>query len=349
MVSSCGRYQSDSGKRYFPTPNVQGYQKVMCKGINLMIHRLVHILFNDPELKKFVPGSSVDHLDRDKTNNTSNNLRWATKQQQRANTHHFNRSKPPNPTSVKVSIRRVDNPADRIVFASLSDAAKHFGLPKWQNFRKVKRMSQQLGWKLRYCRDADLPGEIWKPTVHGTMVSSCGRTSANGFRKIFPHIGNCGYRRINIKEIHYGVGSLVLEAFGFPKPSDDHSVDHINRCRTDDSLSNLRWATFADQAQNRMRTPTLLAALQSVEVQDAVSLERTVYSSVKEAADVTGIDPKSVLPKKHQSFAQRTNARGQTYIFRRVIDDTVLDLPGELWKPILREEWALGGRYHMCV
>lgn len=55
-----------------------------------------------------------------------------------------------------------------------------------------------------------------------------------------------GERRRQIKVSH-----LVLEAFGFPRPSPHHIACHNNDNSTDDRLQNLRWGTHADNADDR--------------------------------------------------------------------------------------------------
>jgi len=67
-------------KKHFMTPslNGSGYYKVhLCKygkDDNKLVHRLLGLAFiPNPENKPF-----IDHIDRNRTNNNLNNLRWAT-------------------------------------------------------------------------------------------------------------------------------------------------------------------------------------------------------------------------------------------------------------------------------
>lgn len=60
-----------------------------------------------------------------------------------------------------------------------------------------------------------------------------------------------GYRYVNINRKSYLVHRLVAEAF-LPNESNLPCVDHINRDRTDNKVSNLRWVSYHE---NNMNTP----------------------------------------------------------------------------------------------
>lgn len=47
------------------------------------------------------------------------------------------------------------------------------------------------------------------------------------------------------------VGHLVMAAFGPPRPTPKHTVDHRNVVRTDDRIDNLRWLDRSDQLRNQ--------------------------------------------------------------------------------------------------
>lgn len=60
-----------------------------------------------------------------------------------------------------------------------------------------------------------------------------------------------GYYRIR----HFGVKKLlhriIMELFGPPKPGPKYQIDHINRVKTDNRLSNLRWVTPSENCLNK--------------------------------------------------------------------------------------------------
>lgn len=59
-----------------------------------------------------------------------------------------------------------------------------------------------------------------------------------------------GYNRVKIGDKYYFVHRLVAETF-LPNPENKPTVDHINRNIGDNSIENLRWATRAEQCENR--------------------------------------------------------------------------------------------------
>ena len=104
--------------------------------------------------------------------------------------------------------------------------------------------------------------EVWKP------VSNTGRYEVSNLGRIRSNVGlkqrilkswltPDGYFRVNLaieKTIRkpYYVHRLMLLAFK-PPPAEGLTADHIDRVRDNNALSNLRWATNRQNAQNRRR------------------------------------------------------------------------------------------------
>lgn len=76
-VSNLGNVRKN-GKEYIPYENKGGY---LTFGVHFFVHRAVAELF----LERIDSKPTVDHIDRDKHNNHSSNLRWATPKEQAAN------------------------------------------------------------------------------------------------------------------------------------------------------------------------------------------------------------------------------------------------------------------------
>lgn len=59
-----------------------------------------------------------------------------------------------------------------------------------------------------------------------------------------------GYRRVCIKCKTYYVHRLVAETF-IPNPENKPAIDHIDRNRDNNDVSNLRWVTIKENAYNQ--------------------------------------------------------------------------------------------------
>ena len=91
QISNFGRVWSSKSQKYLAgVPNNAGYLQVKMiaangKRKNELIHRLVALHFVDnPDNKP-----EVDHIDRNRQNNNSDNLRWLTKSENNLNKNHY--------------------------------------------------------------------------------------------------------------------------------------------------------------------------------------------------------------------------------------------------------------------
>jgi muconolactone delta-isomerase len=126
-------------------------------------------------------------------------------------------------------------------------------------------------------------------------VFNRGRVYSKPPRQIEPFIDPDGYAFVVIRK-PLGTGSekifvhrLVMEVF-ISKCPDDMTVDHIDRVRTNNAVSNLRYATKAEQTENRDLS--------------RISGENSKFSKLKEA-DVEEIremicsgSPDNIIAKK---------------------------------------------------
>lgn len=98
-------------------------------------------------------------------------------------------------------------------------------------------------------------GKEWKPIKNhnGYYISESGDVYNSKADRILEGALNkqSGYHRVNIQGKSYHTHTLVCAAFHGERPSKKYEVDHINRCRTWNEASNLRWVLKKDQSKNR--------------------------------------------------------------------------------------------------
>lgn len=93
--------------------------------------------------------------------------------------------------------------------------------------------------------------EEWR-TVLGVDISSHGRSKHRQTGQVFlPESWGRGYRRISIGRKHAFVHRLVALAFLGPPKSEKDTVDHIDRDKGNNMVTNLRWASKAEQRANQ--------------------------------------------------------------------------------------------------
>jgi len=107
----------------------------------------------------------------------------------------------------------------------------------------------------------DLPDEIWKD--HPTLKIKCstkGRVEfLTGKRSYGSTKTRGGYKNISVKNKTYYVSRLIAETF-LENPTQKQTVDHIDRNRINNNLSNLRWATMSEQNLNKTNNKYLLSS-----------------------------------------------------------------------------------------
>lgn len=347
-VSNCGRIQYASGFRCFPRPAATGYASICLESrfttrttCSIGLHRLVHILFNDPELKEWSPKMTVDHIDRDPGNNASTNLRWATSSQQKLNQTNSNDI---GPTPVRI---RATNSEEAHDFNSVVEAAAFIGCSTNAIHHVLScRQDTSFGWSFDYIADPDLPGEEWK-AVDGSIsqVSSLGRVNTRGTKR-FLSARPDGYSMIYCGGKAKPMGRVVLSAFGYPRPSKLHTVDHIDRNRSNNALSNLRWVVGAEQYANR-KTPTARQSYR-IEARRVDSTEWITYESWPDARAAIGVSTSGLNSCTNPTNRQKTTPghNGVRYEIRRIVDASQLDLDSEAWKDIDIANWNRGGKYY---
>lgn len=99
--------------------------------------------------------------------------------------------------------------------------------------------------------------EEWKiiaNTDNRYEVSNLGNVRNNENKEPLKPAISSGYYKVVIRNnnriFHKFIHRLVLEAFGSPRPSDMHTVNHMDMNKLNNNISNLEWATQSEQLKH---------------------------------------------------------------------------------------------------
>jgi len=247
--------------RFQPPPGPLGYRYICHNGARLAVHDLVCTTFHGP---RPTPSHTVDHIAKydgdwkaERSDNRSCNLRWATKEEQRAN---MKDSKVRTDSRPIVVWEVGEDESTGVVFGSAARAAKALGLDEGNLSQAARKGGTTRGFKARKMETEEpelvRPDEAFR-TVRGFRVSQYGRFISQGGFPVTPKHPQGGYVCVQSgTERNIRFHNLVAEAWPDvvgPKPDDLHTVDHIDKDHNNNFASNLRWATGSEQKKNQSR------------------------------------------------------------------------------------------------
>lgn len=153
------------------------------------------------------------------------------------------------------------------IWPSATDAAKHFQTSQGNisNCARGERKKAQ-GFKWRYLLENENPEEIWKPHPDlNIRCSNLGRIELNKYVRTFGQSTREGYWRIRVNSTqgrkNFSVHRLICETW-YPSEKiacdsrceNRAQVDHIDKNRSNNVCSNLRWVTPVENIQYRYRS-----------------------------------------------------------------------------------------------
>lgn len=276
VVRKLGRHAGVGEYEYCALGSLQpnGYLLVGTGSKNRSVHSLVCEAFHGPKPSK---AHTVDHKDRDRSNNYASNLRWATKKEQLDN-----RETPRAlSTGVPVLARKVGSAYDAewTWYESATAAGKALGVFACNISRNCRGEKKTVGGYVfrhgppledqgdlpaEWVETPDgplwVPAEAWKlnPESGGrTRVSTRGRvqtkTPAGEHwtpRRTPRAAAGDVYAKVNGTKVHL----VVWRTFCPDDPtSNGESIDHIDRDTSNNALYNLRRATPSEQCYNQDR------------------------------------------------------------------------------------------------
>ncbi len=243
QVSDQGRVRNAVTKRLLKPQNLNGvYHKVTIHGKMMSLHSAVALAFLGPA----PPDSTVDHINRDPTDNRLQNLRWATRRQQ-----NLNRKLSSVKGYRKVTCRRQDGSV--VVYDSMSEAAKRhpcnhkYNVSRAAIERSVRTGKPWKGEQWEHSRENKSGFEI-KPvpnsflrSQHVFLACSDGTVQLKKKHWSLGSVLPAGYRRVTLNNKGYLVHRLIALAFLGDPPFAEAVVNHKNGLKGDNRADNLEW------------------------------------------------------------------------------------------------------------
>ncbi len=228
---------------------------------------------------------TIDHINRDKLDNRIVNLRWATKQQQMANSDRSNCGAKGQPV-----IQYSMNMEEIKKWTNIITAANELGINS-SNIGQACRgkVRQAGGFKWSYERQ-NLPGEIWKKHKSiNVQVSNMGR-----IKSPHSHI-TYGSKSGDGCYLMYGtpakpVHVIIAESF-LSNPGNKPEVNHKDKIGTNNKVENLEWVTSSENKIHSNQTnsnPNRYSTAKAVKQYDLEENFICEYRSTNEAAKRTG-------------------------------------------------------------
>jgi hypothetical protein len=251
------------------TGSVSGGRRVLAharvdgKRRKLQYHRVLMECFYNAIIP---PEFDVDHKDADPLNNTFDNLQILTKKEHAQKTCDQNPDKGKK-AGVKSSYRIVrfqygedDDRINEVFFDSMNEVTRTVNATQKRIMRSIRKGipdSEGYYWA-RVDDNYDLPDEEWRQVPgsrDGMLVSNRGRVWFKYRPNPYKTFGSKtaeGYYTFSCDSRAIKVHQAVILAFTGLRPSDDHTVDHIDQNKENNCVENLRWASSSDQAKNRL-------------------------------------------------------------------------------------------------
>ena len=266
-VSSFGNIRNKTTNKILKLQkNLSGYLKVSLLDSNknsfsCIVHRLVAKSFIHNSENK----STVNHIDRNRSNNHIHNLEWATMAEQ--NNHAFsNRDKIIKSINYR-PIYKIDIITDQIIeeYISITDASiwiidNNLTIIKEKNRNNISIISSKIcavannkrnnayKFKWKYVIKDDIENELWKEIPfqiigkHNYYISNLGRFKNYQNQIKINYKYDSGYKRIKINKKIYLFHRLVALTF-LDNPENKAFVNHKDGNKLNNFLENLEWAT----------------------------------------------------------------------------------------------------------
>ena len=212
---------------------------------------------------------------------------------------------------------------------------------RWGTKEEKRSTEREVYRTNQYIMDVTLPNEEWRDcSIIGLadyLVSTIGRIYSMKTGKIL--LGNLrpdGYLKVDVVQISgkgkISIHKIVCRTFHGESPDPSYTVDHIDRNKSNNAPSNLRWASRSEQ--NRNKDPCKFALtvarirdnkiIQIYEEEDAFfgrSPEKNFLGTESQKVELFEVES-LIIPNTGMIF------EGDLWIYENL---TNLDFNGELW------------------
>lgn len=281
QVSRCGHAMSlISRMPFLPRKNAGGYRGIRRGAKTFKMHDLVARAFIGAPPH---PDATVDHINRDRSDNRAENLRWATRREQRANQRSIDHQN--HGANNPVQYRKVGSEDPWEDASSMQQLAGLIGANQGHISKCVnKKAKSHKGYEFRRAPEQIIKREEWAEIDNNAYVSNMGRVRHMSSPAFFPKIvAGMEYPMFRHRPVH----CFVAEAFVGPAPFADATIDHIDRNKMNSKASNLRWANKVEQRANQMRTESV--SMHQRPVIGWIGGDKKWFSSRLEAERLTGV------------------------------------------------------------
>lgn len=252
-VSNLGRVRNEKGKILKGNINSNGYHRVIQKLTHLLV---ANAFIENPYPEKF---NIVNHKNCNKLDNRVENLEWIDK---KGNAEHaiINRLT----YTRTVEQYNIDTGETIKIFNSIAEAARELNIGR-RNISACARGRQKSveGLYFKYIDGKEdkqnidkEPDSEWKKILQAPtyFISNKGQVYSTYSKKVMKPYESGGYEIIQLsidkKGLKFYVHSLVANAF-IPNPENLPIIDHIDRNKLNNNVSNLRWSDVRSNNKNR--------------------------------------------------------------------------------------------------
>lgn len=302
-VSNKGNLKNiKTGHVYFIRPTHLGYVRVtlvddLGRGYKKMIHILVALAFIPNTENK----PTVNHKDKNRSNNDINNLEWSTSSEQ-------NKHKGANSKRDGIPIYKLNDNLEIIEkFDKATIAEEKYGYNRSNIAKACINKKKYNGFYWRYSFDIDIiVDEIWKPI----NLNTDGQYYASNYGRIKTPRGiiKSGYDSGGylVTELKFsdgktkakGIHILVASAFLPPDPNRP-LVNHKDGNKHNNKLENIEYVNQSENVNhaydNGLISPNLNNNKSTKVIQFSINNEQIkIFNTLQEAEEITGVGRRGI-------------------------------------------------------